>query len=326
MEQPFSRFSFAFFLFLCLALAPVFLWAKESKTAQNTSEGISLKEVRQAYAKYLRQSALLGITAKECEKANCESSLNTLFRASGLYGYPVPADADVLQHRQKKMECYRTGGVLAQVIRQKKGGALQKATIIQSRSPKAMKQLVQLCKKGPLELSREKDTGLERIAGLPIGAAGADFCREAQGLFVQVLNFNNSRTNCRSLDFLDNAWVGGLEINESRCRQTRADLDLTLKEKMEPFEFANKERKRQFDQLVKKAQEQGYSKKKAEQAVREMFSSKTSDDVMMVGAALRNIEACNLVNLGLEPVSNGSTKPRNTKTPKADEGRYKSAN
>lgn len=283
--------------FIALTLPPGLTSAEKKTEAAMTA--IDVKKLRQAFASYFKKSEQLGLLKLDgCGNSDCQATLNTLFRASGLYAYPVPAAANFLKIKRGTRECYQSAGTLIQVNREK-GGALLNAVLVQSRSPKAMKRLVSLCKQQTLQLKTDKKTNLESLAGLPVGVPTTG-CQAEQGLFVRRLNFNNSRTNCRGLDFIDNTWIGGFNINEQRCRASRGDLDQVWNGQIAPNEFADRERKRQFEHYVNLLVADGQSRKQARANVQKMFQGGIASDVMMVGSAMRNIEMCNLINLGVQ--------------------------
>ena len=258
-------------------------------------------EYLETYKRYIQESVRLGFPPDKCTGSTCEQSLAHLFRMAGLFYYPVPSGADVKvwKHKHSGRECYANGGVVAQVEREK-GGALQAATIIYSKSPKAAKVIERACRTKLLEVKRDVATGLERVAGVPVGYPHPQLCPASQGLFVRSLNFNDSRTACRPTEFADNAWVSGMSLTEQRCRATQQDLKLAWQGKLSHVQFAQRERERQLQRAEARAMAKGASKKEAQKMVKRFFHGPLDHPVTYTGMAMRNLETCNLLAIGFD--------------------------
>lgn len=313
------------FCFLTGALALAFAFASPAPAAETKSgkkagtekealpflgpgaDKLSKDEYLRVYSQYIKESILMGFPPKICAESPCEQGLAQLFSGAGLFTYPIPSGGDVKtwKHSAGLLECYESGGTVAQVEREA-GGALVRALAVLSKSPKAVAKVARACRQGPLQLERDAATGLERLAGVPVGYPHPLLCPESQGLIVRRLDFNKDRNACRPTNFQDNSWVSQLRLSNESCAATIADLKLALTKKIPPAEFAKRERERQRARVVGVVRERGGDAAAADAAWKEYYAGPVTHDVTMVGIAMRNVENCNQFHLGQTPAAPGT--------------------
>jgi hypothetical protein len=263
------------------------------------SDKLSPEEYVRTYSQYLKESILMGFPPRTCVENSCELGLAHLFSSSGLFTYPLPPGADIKawKHAEGIRECYESGGTLAQVVREK-GGAPLRAVVVFSKAPKAMRALALACRDRDLTVERHEATGLERVAGVPVGYPHPLLCPESQGLIVKRLELSGDRKDCRPMAFEDNSWSSQLRLSEASCAAGIEDLQLALQRKISPGEMAKRERERQKSRIVAVVQSKGASAKEAEAIWKKNYTGPIAHEVTLVGQAMRNIENCNQYQIG----------------------------
>lgn len=259
---------------------------------------LSPEQYQKRYGDYIKEAIRVGFPPEKCEEGACELSIKELFRKSGLYDYPLPGTAgDVKVWKNAVRECYRSGGAIAQVNRD---GAkkLTFATVIFSKSPKAMPSLWRACQQTTLRVLSDAETGLEKLAGIPVGYPHPYLCAASQGLFIRSLNFADDRSVCRPVSFRDNAWSGGKNVSEDLCFATQQDVEYVWQNKLKPNDFVMRERKRTRERMRAKAKAHGTSRQEADQMFRTLYQGPLDNDFTYVGVAMRNLESCNQYIIG----------------------------
>ncbi len=249
------------------------------------------------YRDYIKEAIQMGFSPSKCEDGACEQSIQQLFRRSGLFDYPVPATVELKSWKNQSRECYMIGGVLAQV-RRDRNRDLRNATVIFSKSPKAMPRLFRACKEKLLRVQQAQRSGLERIAGIPIGYPHPYLCSSSQGLYVRSMNFLQEKGECRAVNFVDNSWANGHDINERTCFATQKDVEYVWQNKLKPHEFVMRERKRTRQRLRARAVANGATRSDADLMIRKLYLGPLDHDFTYVGVAMRNLEACNQYIVG----------------------------
>ena len=291
---------------IILGLGPDAIAAEKSKQLPFLGPGtdtLSPVEYLRTYRKYIRESILLGFPPDKCASGSCDQSLAMLFRMAGLFTYPIPSGADVKKWKSKQgnLECYSSGGVLAQIERNPTGKALKAASIVYSKSPQAVKKLWRSCRRTPLRLQKDKDTGLERLAGLPVGYPHPLLCSGSQGLIVRRISFSGTKLSCAPSEYKDNSWTAGHRLDQNRCQSTQSDLKLAWAGKISARQFAKKERVRQRASARAVAVAGGANGKKADQIVDRYFRGLLDHELTYVGMAMRSLEMCNRLGMNLTP-------------------------
>ncbi len=289
-------------LFLCTILLLPLTVESQKKAIPYLGPGLdklSPQKYLEVYSKYIKESISLGFPPDRCSQGSCEQALSYLFRITGLFDYPVPPSGEIKSwiSPKKTRECYTHAGIVAQIQREQ-GGALDKLVIVYAKSPKAIKRLVRTCRKRNLDLQKDRDTGLERLAGVPVGYPHPYLCPNSQGLYVRQLTFHKDRNACRPTNYSDNAWVNGYILNEDRCQATQNDLLLTWQGKIDARRFAEREQNRQYKRSISIAMDNGASKKEAKKMGKILFDSPMGFEVSYTGMAMRNLEACNRLGIG----------------------------
>ncbi len=279
---------------------------KENKVLPYLGPGadkLSAADYERVYKNYIQTSLLLGYPFQKEKGGSCEQALHHLFRSAGLYGYPVPKEAQQVQRSSKTMkdkwvETYELGGFIVQVARHAKTNALDRLVLVNSSSPLASRRLSAFVKKELLSLERDPVTNLERVQGIPVGYPHPFLGPEGQGLFVKVLRFNGKAEGCEPLDFQDNAWVGGFDLSESRCTELQGEAEKVWGEKMAPEDFAKAELKRMKALALQNALAKGTPEKEAKVLIDKHFTPPLTNEINVVGSAMRNLAQCNLLALG----------------------------
>lgn len=267
------------------------------------ADKLSAEDYERVYKNYIQTSILLGYPLGRENATSCDQALSNIFRGAGMFGYPVPSEAQHIQRSNKtvgstKVETYEVAGFIVQVARKAQTGALERLVLVNSSSTKATRRLSSLVKKELLALERDPVTGLERVKGIPVGYPHPFLGPEGQGLFVKVLRFNGKVEGCEPLDFQDNAWVGGFDLSEARCTELQAGAEKVWEEKMTPDAFAGHELERMKAAALKNALAKGTPEKEAKALIDKHFSPPLTNEINVVGSAMRNLAQCNLLALG----------------------------
>ncbi|MGZ3710891.1 MAG: hypothetical protein ACXWQO_18340 [Bdellovibrionota bacterium] len=261
------------------------------------------EEYDRVYKNYIQTSILLGYPITRDLRAPCDQALNNIFRQMGMFGYPVPGEAQQLTRNNKvvkgfKVETYAQGGALIQVVRDGKKNGLLKLILVNSASPRATLKLTQLARNDIIDLDRDPKTGLERVKGVPVGYPHPFLSKEAQGLFVKTLRFNGKVDGCEPVEFLDNAWTGGFELSENRCVELQNDATSVWDGRMPTEEFYKRELGRMKQRGVKEAMKSGIKEDEALDLVNRHYTLPLTSEISVVGSAMANLAQCNLVALG----------------------------
>lgn len=266
------------------------------------ADKMSAEDYRRVYKNYIQTSVLLGYSFFKEKAPACEQALSALFRSAGLFGYPVASDASVRRSTKtigaRKVETYENGGFLVQVERTAKSGALERVILVNSSSTKALRRLAGFAKKEMLELAKDPATGLERVRGIPVGYPHPFLTQDGQGLYVKELRFNGKLEGCQPLDFQDNSWVGGFDLSETRCAELQADAEKVWNQAMTPAAFSDREIERMKAKALKAAMGQRTKEADAKILVEKHFVPPLTNEINIVGGAMRNLAQCNLLALG----------------------------
>lgn len=267
------------------------------------AEKLSAEEYERIYKNYIQTSVLLGYPFLEARSEPCDHALNAIFRQVGMFGYPVPKEAQqvsraVRKVEKSKVETYEMAGVLVQVVRDAASGVLDRLVLVNSSSPKASRRLSQIVKKDVLSLEKDPITGLERVKGIPVGYPHPYLSAEGQGLFVKILEFNRKGEGCFPTAFFDNSWIGGFDLDKARCSELQADVEQVWNEKLAPSVFAERELRRWKEKSYKNALARGVKPEEARAIVEKHYSAPLTNEVNVVGSAMRNLAQCNLLALG----------------------------
>jgi hypothetical protein len=282
------------------------------------AEQLSANDYERIYKNYIQTSVLLGYPFLQDRAAPCEHALNAVFRQVGMFAYPVPQEAQQITRatrriKGQKVESYEMAGVLLQLVRDGKTDILDRLVMVNSASPKASRRLSQIVKQEILTLEKDEITGLERVKGIPVGYPHPFLSAEGQGLFVKVLEFNKKREGCLPLAFTDNSWLGGFDLNEARCSELQTDVEQVWKEKLAPNEFAERELKRLKEKAYQNALGRGAKPEQAKALVEKHFTLPLTNEVNLVGQAMRSLAQCNLLALGRQiPGQKGASEPSGT--------------
>ena len=292
-------------LFLLLALvAPLSHGAEKPLPYLGPgADNLSKQEYERIYKNYIQTSILLGYPFLKEAPAACDQALGSVFRQAGFFAYPVPPEAQQVVRSVKtiggkKVEAFEMGGMLLQLVRTA-GGAPERLVWINSGAPKATRRLSQTIKKEILTLEKDPITGLERVKGLPVGYPNPFLNEAGQGLFVKILKFNGKKEGCQPLEFLDNAWKDGFELSNARCADLKGDAERVWTEQMTPSEFRDRELKRSKDAALKNAISLGVKAEEAATLVEKHFVPPYTNEINVVGSAMRNLAQCNVLAMGL---------------------------
>lgn len=267
------------------------------------SDKLSPEEYERIYRTYIQTSVLLGYPVGRETPAPCDQALNTLFRQVGMYGYPVPGDAQHVVRTSKviknvKAETYELGGILIQVQRDAKTSGLQKLLLVNSSSARATRRLSQSARAELIDLDRDKITGLERVKGIPVGYPHPLLSKEGQGLFVKQLRFNGKVDGCEPVEFNDNNWTAGFALSDERCQELRGDAEHVWKGELSTDDFYEREVKRMKERAQKAAMKDGMKEADAKALVEKHVTLPLASEINVVGSAMQNLAQCNLVALG----------------------------
>ena len=275
------------------------------------ADKLSAEDYERVYKNYIQTSILLGYPFFKEKAPACDQALTAIFRGAGMFGYPVPAEAQQVQRSTKtfgglKVETYELAGVILQVARTAHGGALDRLVLVNSSSVKATRRLSAFVKKELLSLDRDPNTGLERVHGIPVGYPHPYLTKDGQGLFVKILHFNAKADGCQPVDFEDNTWVGGFDLSSSRCTELQADAEKVWNEQLSPDDFSQHELQRMKQAALKSAVAGGSKEAEAKLLVEKHFTLPLTNEINIVGSAMRNLAQCNLLALGR---AGGNAKP-----------------
>jgi hypothetical protein len=303
---------------ICALIPALAIAADKGKSAQEAAalpylgpgaSKLSAAEYERIYKNYIQTSILLGYSLSQGAAPACEQALSTIFRQVGMFGYPVPADAQHIQRSSKKMsgflvETYEMGGVIVQLARDPATNAPARLVLVNSASTKATRRLSQSVKQELLELKRDPITGLERVQKIPVGYNHPLLSPAGQGIYVKDLRFNRKADSCEPVEFHDNTWVGGFELSQERCSTLQADVDKVWKEQISPADFTQRELARMKAAALKNAVANGSSEAEAKAIIERQFVRPLTNEINVVGSAMRNLAQCNLLALG-----RGGAKP-----------------
>lgn len=303
-----------------LLLFPLFLLAAEpakksfSKSQKTTAvtvmpylgpgtDKLSREDYERIYKNYIQTSILLGYPFLEKPPLPCDGALANIFRQIGLFTYPVPAEAEQVRKstkilKGKKVETYEMAGLIVQVVREEKSGALLRAIWINSSSPRATRKLSQIVRTDILEIQKDPITGLERVKGVPVGYPHSLLSTEGQGLYVKSLDFNGKLDACEPVNFSDNTWVAGFDLSDSRCEELRMETTQVWNEKLSPSDFAARELKRLKDKARKNALAKGIKEEEVNKMIGREFVPPFTNEINIVGSAMRGLAQCNLLAIG----------------------------
>jgi len=320
---------------LSFALASHTLHAAEDKKSSAIpylgpgSDKLSAEEYERVYKTYIQSSVLLGYPFLKEGASPCDQALSTIFRSSGMFGYPVPGDAEQVKRSVKKMgankvETFETAGVIIQVARNAKTNALERLLLVNSSSTKASRRLSGFAKNELLSLEKDPITGLEKVRGLPVGFPHPFLTNEGQGLFVKVLKFNGKLEGCQPVDFQDNAWAAGFDLSEARCDGLQTDAAKVWDAQLSPEDFSQNELKRMKEIALKAAIAKGTKESEALALIEKHFQPPFTSEINVVGSAMRNLAQCNLLALGRagKPRASGAV-PKNTEPAESGTGSAK---
>ena len=274
---------------------------------------MSKEEYQRVYKNYIQLSALLGYPFLEGNGPACDHDLRSIFRQSGFFGYPVPADAEEVKKAKFSsgsyfVESYELGGISIQVLRDGKTKALDRLILVNAITPKAKRKLSQLLRKEILSLDRDTRTGLEKVAGLPVGFPHPLLTQESQGLYVKILKFNGKLDGCAPLAYLDNTWVGGFNITDTGCHELQDAVEQVWTGHLTAKNFAASEVQKMRDHAMKQAMSHGISEAEAAKIVAKNIVEPFTADVNVIGNAMRNLAQCNSLALGSGKKSPGGSE------------------
>lgn len=310
-----SKVPLACFLALILTHGALAAGPQSNPPAKNNlpylgpgTDVMSPDEYQRVYKTYIQLSVLLGYPFFEKAGAPCEHDLRAIFRQAGFFSYPVPAEAQQI-HRGKfqakgfQVEFYEMGGISIQVVRDQKSSALDRVILVNSSSPKATAKLLTALHHEILGLDRDPRTGLERVKGIPVGYPHPLLSPEGQGLYFKVLRFNGKLAACEPLDFLDNSWVGGFDLNGKTCEALQNSVNQVWAGKLSAHEFAADQVAQMKEHALQNALAKGISKENAQMIVDRNFVEPIVSEVNVIGNSMRNLAQCNALAIGAS--SNG---------------------
>ncbi|MCO5143468.1 MAG: hypothetical protein M9962_10305 [Oligoflexia bacterium] len=275
------------------------------------ADKLSLQEYEKIYKNYIQTSILLGYPFLKEKKQACESALYTIFRQAGFFGYPVPSVAQQIQRSvstidKKRVESYWMGGIIIQLVRSSTTKEVERLVLVNSSSPKATSLLLQKVKKEILQLEKDPKTGLERVKGVPVGYPHPFLSADGQGIFVRILSLKGKGDSCEPIEFFDNSWVGGFDINNENCVQLQSDADQVWAGKLETKEFKERQLKRMKEIAKKNALDKGVKAEEADKLIEKHFIHPYTSEINVVGGAMRSLAQCNLLSFGLQPKNKAS--------------------
>jgi hypothetical protein len=277
------------------------------------ADKLSADDYQRVYKNYIQTAILLGYPFFKEKAPACDQALTSIFRGAGLFGYPVPADAQSVQRLSfsaggLKIETYELAGVIIQVAR-KSDGALDQLVLVNSSSTKATRRLSGFVKRELLHLDKDPITGLERVRGIPVGYPHPYLTQDGQGLYFRQLRFNGNRTACQPEGFQDNTWVGGFDLSQARCTELQAEAQKVWDQNMSPTDFALQELERMKAAALKSALANGVHEAEAKALVEKHFQMPLTSEINVVGSAMRNLAQCNLLALGRAEMPAKSSAP-----------------
>lgn len=267
------------------------------------AEKMSAEEYERVYKTYIQTSVLLGYPFFKERAPACDQALSAVFRGAGFFGYPVPGEAQQLRRSTKtidgkKVETYEGSGILIQLARSAKTGAPERLIVLNSSSTKAMRRLAGFARSELLALEKDPVTGLEKVRGIPVGFPHPFLTSDAQGLYVKELRFNGKADGCEPLGFQDNTWVAGFDLSDSRCAELQGEAEKVWHEELSPGDFAERELQRMKATALKAAVAKGNKEAEAKALVEKHFQPPFTNEINIVGSAMRNLAQCNLLALG----------------------------
>lgn len=266
-------------------------------------EKMTPEEYERVYKNYIQTSILLGYPLVREERQACDQALNNIFRQMGMFGYPVPGDAQQLQRTNKtvkgyKVETYELGGGLIQLVRDGGNNGLLRLVLVNSSATRATRKLSQLARADIIDLETDPKTGLERVKGVPVGFPHPFLSKEAQGLYVKVLRFNGKVNGCEPIQYLDNTWTGGFDLSDARCVELKSQASRVWDGQLSTEDFYKHELNRLKDNAAKSAMKSGVTEAEAKALVEKHFTLPMTSEITIVGSAMANLAQCNLVALG----------------------------
>ena len=261
-------------------------------------------------------SVLLGYPFVDGARPACEHALRAIFRQHGFFDYPVPSEASGISRKKfvksgAEVEFYENGGNLIQLVREGKSKALDRLFLVNSSSPKATRRLSLAAAKDVLSLEKDARTGLEKVKGLPVGYPHPFLQPDGQGLVVRELRFNRSLENCAPVAFTDNSWVGGFDLSTERCLETKTQVEAVWREEVSPKEFARNELERMRTKAIARAKAKGLSEQEAQKIAAQALQEPLTNEINVVGAAMRNLAQCNQLAMTQAPKKPGSAEGTN---------------
>lgn len=294
-------------LYCCFLAEICFAKEKDKKEASIPYLGPGFENLSQAdyeklYKSYIQMSVLLGYTFSSEPKAACDQALDGIFRQVGMFAYPVPKDAgQVIRTTKilggKKVETYEFGGITAQLVR-KPGGPLDRLFLVTSSSPRASRKLSQVVRNQILELTKDPVTNLEKVTGIPVGFPHPLLLNDSQGLYVRMLKFEASDQSCVPIAYVDNSWVGGFSLSDSRCAELQGDVQEVWKEKMTSQQFVEKELARMREKVQAEAISKGKKPEEIKAMLDSTFVAPLTNSLNVIGAAMRGMAQCNFLAMG----------------------------
>lgn len=267
------------------------------------SDKLSKAEYERIYKNYIQTSILLGYPLLQGSPQACDQAVSTIFRQAGLFGYPVPGEATQVLRSSRKagnstIELYELGGVLIQLQKNSVTQAPERLFWVNSGAPKASRRLSEAAKKELLTLEKDKNTGLERVRGIPVGYPHMFLGNEGQGLLVKIVKFNGKKEGCEPVEYSDNAWSGGFDLSDSQCEILQGNVEKVWKQESSTSQFYQKELDRMKAAAVKDAIARGSKPAEAKKIVEKYFQPPFASEINVVGTAMRNLAQCNLMALG----------------------------
>jgi hypothetical protein len=266
------------------------------------ASSMSPEEYKRTYSNYIKATLLMGYPLLGEALPPCGQALNELFRQMGFHGYPVPADAQGVrrssgQANQKKIEVYESGGQLVQLVRER-DDSLVSLFWINSSSPKASRRLWGFARNEILTLERNSKTGLEQVRGTPVGYPHPFLTNDGQGLWVRELRFKGKKENCLPMQFSDNAWAGGFQLDRSLCTELQGRAVKAWKEEITSEEFAQLHLQSLKSLALANARSRGVKEAEANAIIEKTFQPPFTNRINLVGSAMRSLQQCNALALG----------------------------
>ncbi len=270
------------------------------------SDKLTPEQYEKVYRDYIQESILLGYPFMKESAPPCVHSLKAIFRQVGMLTYPVPSNAPDVKRKKFSasgfaVEVYSLGGVVIQVVRSGKTKALSHLLLANATTTESRGRVLHAAEKQILHLTRDKATGLEKVSGVPVGYPHHFLTTDSQGIFVKILRFNESVSDCRPVSFSDNSWVGGFALDNERCGALQTDVENVWVGKLSPQDFSDRALKAMIEDAKKNAKRNGASEKEADQAIQRNFVPPFTNAVNVVGLAMRNLAQCNQLALTAAP-------------------------